>query len=73
MFSEAQSAGSLARYPTVPSPSVFTWSSRVSLRHIAKAALVRDFTERLLQGKVPVNEPTPDSLSHWMASRLLGG
>lgn len=43
----------------------------VGLWHIAKAALVRDFAERVLQGDVPVNAPTPDSLSHWVASRLL--
>lgn len=43
----------------------------VALWHIAKAALVRDFAERVLSGEVPVNEATPDSLSHWMASRLL--
>ena len=43
----------------------------ISLWHIAKAALVRDFAERVLRGEVPVNEPTPDSFSHWIASRLL--
>jgi hypothetical protein len=43
----------------------------VALWHIAKAALVRDFAERVLQGEVPVNAPTPDSFSHWVASRLL--
>lgn len=43
----------------------------VALWHIAKAALVRDFAERVLQGEVPVNEPTPDSFGHWVASRLL--
>jgi beta-phosphoglucomutase-like phosphatase (HAD superfamily) len=43
----------------------------VALWHIAKAALVRDFAERVLRGEVPVNEPTPDSFSHWVASRLL--
>jgi hypothetical protein len=43
----------------------------VGLWHIAKAALVRDFAERVLQGDVPVNAPTPDSLSHWLAGRLL--
>jgi hypothetical protein len=44
----------------------------IGLWHIAKAALVRDFAERVLQGDVPVNKPTPDTLSHWLASRLLG-
>ena len=43
----------------------------IGLWHIAKAALVRDFAERVLQGEVPVNTPTPDTLSHWLASRLL--
>ena len=43
----------------------------VALWHIAKAALVRDFAERVLQGEVPVNEPTPDTFSHWVASKLL--
>jgi hypothetical protein len=32
---------------------------------------VRDFAERVLQGDVPVNAPTADSFSHWIASRLL--
>lgn len=43
----------------------------IALWHIAKAALVRDFAERVLQGDVPVNKPTPDTFSHWIASRLL--
>lgn len=43
----------------------------IALWHVAKAALVRDFAERVLRGEVPVNEPTPDSFSHWLASRLL--
>jgi len=43
----------------------------ICLWHIAKAALVRDFAERVLSGEVPVNEPTPDTFSHWIASRLL--
>ena len=43
----------------------------IALWHIAKAALVRDFAERVLQGDVPVNAQTPDSFSHWVASRLL--
>ena len=46
-------------------------STAISLWHIAKAGLVRDFAERVLQGEVPVNEPTPDTFSHWIASRLL--
>ena len=43
----------------------------IAIWHIAKAALVRDFAERVLRGEIPVNEPTPDSLSHWLAARLL--
>lgn len=46
-------------------------TTAVALWHIGKAALVRDFAERVLRGEVPVNAPTPDSLSHWVASRLL--
>ena len=46
-------------------------AAAIGLWHIAKAALVRDFAERVLQGEVPVNEPTPDTFSHWVASRLL--
>lgn len=43
----------------------------VALWSTAKAAQVRDFAERVLQGEVPVNAATPDSLSHWLAERLL--
>ena len=43
----------------------------IAVWHVAKAALVRDFAERVLRGEVPANEPTPDSLAHWLASRLL--
>ncbi|MEP7002871.1 MAG: hypothetical protein ABI969_20430, partial [bacterium] len=43
----------------------------IALWHIAKAALVRDFAERVLRGEIPVNEPSPDSFSHFIASRLL--
>jgi hypothetical protein len=46
-------------------------SAAICMWHIAKVALVRDFAERVLRGEVPVNEPTPDSFSHWLASRLL--
>jgi hypothetical protein len=46
-------------------------STAIALWHIAKAALVRDFAERVLRGEVPVNQPTPDSFSQWVASRLL--
>jgi hypothetical protein len=43
----------------------------IGLWHIAKAALVRDFAERVLRGEIPVNAPTPDRFSHWVAQRLL--
>ena len=43
----------------------------VALWHISKCALVRDFAERVLNGQIPANEPTSDSFSHWIASRLL--
>ena len=43
----------------------------IAVWHIAKAALVRDFAERVLRGEVPVNTPTADTFSHWIASRLL--
>lgn len=46
-------------------------ATTIALWHIAKAALVRDFSERVLRGESPVNQPTPDSFSHWVASRLL--
>lgn len=46
-------------------------ATAISLWHVAKAALVRDFAERVLRSEVPPNEPTNDSLSHWVASRLL--
>ena len=57
--------GSPKREPSGARPAA------IALWHIAKAALVRDFAERVLQGEVPVNKPTPDTLSHWLASRLL--
>jgi hypothetical protein len=43
----------------------------IALWHVAKAALVRDFAERVLCGEVPPPVATPDSLSHWLAARLL--
>ena len=43
----------------------------ISLWHIAKAALVRDFAERVLQGDVAVNAPTQQPLSAWLKERLL--
>jgi hypothetical protein len=46
-------------------------AAAIAVWHIAKAALVRDFAERLLRGEVPPREATADSLSHWLAARLL--
>ena len=46
-------------------------SAAITLWHVAKVALVRDFAERVLRGEIPVNQPTDDSFSHWVASRLL--
>jgi hypothetical protein len=63
---------SVARETGTPAREVLhARPAAVALWHIAKAALVRDFAERVLNGEVPVNAPTPDSFSHWMASRLL--
>jgi hypothetical protein len=46
-------------------------TTAVALWHMAKAALVRDFAERVLNGEIPRPVPTPDSLAHWLAGRLL--
>ena len=46
-------------------------ATAISLWHIAKSALVRDFAERVLKGEIPPNEATADSLSHWIATKLL--
>jgi hypothetical protein len=43
----------------------------IALWHIGKAALVRDFAERVLQGEVPVNAPTDEPLGAWLTKRLL--
>jgi hypothetical protein len=43
----------------------------IALWHVAKAALVRDFAERVLSGQVPRPVASSDSLSHWLAARLL--
>ena len=61
----AREIGSPKREPSGARPAA------IALWHIAKAALVRDFAERVLKGEVPVNTPTPDTLSHWLAARLL--
>ena len=46
-------------------------TTAIALWHIAKAAFVRDFAERVLTGEIPRPVATPDSLSHWLAARLL--
>ena len=46
-------------------------TTAIALWHIAKAALVRDFAERVLSGEIPRPVATADSLSHWLAARLL--
>ena len=46
-------------------------AAAVGLWHIAKAALVRDFAEKVVRGEIPANTPTADTFSHWIASRLL--
>jgi hypothetical protein len=43
----------------------------ISLWHIAKAALVRDSAERVLQSDLVVNVPANEPLSSWLAKRLL--
>ena len=43
----------------------------IALWHVAKAALVRDFAERVLRGEIPRPDPTPEPLSRWLAARLL--
>jgi hypothetical protein len=63
---------SVAREKEVfPQPDFPARDAAVALWHISKCALVRDFAERVLNGEIPANEPTPDSFSHWIASRLL--
>ena len=42
-----------------------------ALWHVAKAALVRDFAERVLRGEVPPNAATEAPLGRWLASKLL--
>lgn len=46
-------------------------SAAVGLWHAAKAALVRDFAEQVLQGEIPPDAPTQKPLSRWLAARLL--
>ena len=56
-------------YPERQPPGVRMTAN--ALWHAAKAALVRDFAERVLSGEVPANEPTGEPLSKWLAGRLL--
>lgn len=43
----------------------------VALWHVAKAAIVRDYAERVLRDDAPSSQPTSARLSDWMAQRLL--
>jgi hypothetical protein len=63
--SVVRSTGSPAREPLGARPAA------ISLWHIAKAALVRDFAERVLRGEIPPNIPNDERLSDWLAQRLL--
>ena len=71
---EVHVAGFLRTLLTANSPprdSDAIRAAAIAVWHVAKAALVRDFAERIFRGEIPSNEPTPDSLSHWLAARLL--
>jgi len=52
-------------------PLQFVRVTAIAIWHAAKAALVRDFAERVLRGEVPPNDPTPQPLNRWLAARLL--
>jgi hypothetical protein len=65
LMSVVREIGAPAREPVGARPTA------IALWHIAKSALVRDFAERVLSGDVPPNAQTPDTLSHWIAGRLL--
>jgi hypothetical protein len=52
-------------------PLEFVRVTAIAIWHAAKAALVRDFAERVLNGEVPPNDPTPQRLTAWLAERLL--
>src|SRR5205814_117603 len=43
-------------------PPEFIRVNAIAMWHVAKAALVRDFAERVLRGEVPPNDPTPQPL-----------
>jgi len=52
-------------------PAAYIRVNAIAMWHVAKAALVRDFAERVLRGEVPRNDPTPQPLNTWLAARLL--
>jgi hypothetical protein len=56
-------------YPERQPPGVRMTAN--ALWHAGKAALVRDFAERVLNGEVPPNEPTRQPLGLWLAGKLL--
>lgn len=72
---EAQVSGylkSVGRDLHLPEESLrHTRLAATALWSLAKAAQVRDFAERVIQGEIPANEPTPEALSKWLAQRLL--
>jgi hypothetical protein len=43
----------------------------IALWHVAKAAHVRDFAERVLRGEIPRPVSTSEPLAGWLAARLL--
>ncbi|HEY9229517.1 MAG TPA: hypothetical protein VIP11_22900 [Gemmatimonadaceae bacterium] len=60
---------SVVRDAGLPLPAPLdTRTTAIALWHIAKAALVRDAAERLLNADIDLQS---DRLSHWVASRLL--
>ena len=46
-------------------------TAAVALWHIAKAAIVRDFAERVLRDDTPARARSSERLSDWMAQRIL--
>lgn len=72
--SEVHVAAFLRTLVVPPSPerdATTVRAAAISVWHIAKAALVRDLAERVFRSDLRSREGTPDSLSHWLASRLL--
>lgn len=67
----------MTTWPTLLSKKANNWVDRGAppdrvMRHVLAHFFERfDLAERVLRGDVPANVPTADSLSHWMASRLL--